>query len=1124
MARPVFFDPTGKRRRWTRRGIFFALILLVLTAIVFATTVVDVPAPSPLPLGFEQRTPLRLRGQVSRLSHGITRLFEGSAKRTATVVARGQVAPLTVAFYPTWSDESAPSLLRNINQIDWVVPSSLMLDASGKLIASEDPALRRIVNGNIHRVQILPMLQNVVGDNFSGAATAALLRDPVRRKAFIASLLDTLDKSGDAGVVFDFEEVDGPDIPRYRQLLDQVNRALDTRGKILAMTMPVGNAEWNPRDFAPVADKIFLMAYDEHWGGGQAGPIASNDWFTTRVSDALRGLPPGKAVVALGSYAYDWHDGKSDSLTVEEAWLAAHDSKSMPTWVRAAGNTGFSYMENGGRHDVWMLDAATSWNQMHVLGRLGVTQVALWRLGSEDPGFWPALSAWRGGGMPNLSTITQSSNVDVEGQGEILRVTDVPQSGTRAITYDPRTKLAGNVVYQSLPTPYVVQRTGARDKMVALTFDDGPDPKWTPQILSILEQYKVPGTFFVIGENAVAHRGLLEREVRDGFEIGNHSYTHPNMALETRTGVNLEINATQRLVEAYTGRSIRLFRAPYFGDAEPTTADELGPALQAQEHGYTVVGLHVDPGDWRKPGVPAIVNGTISQVMAASPDRSANVILLHDGGGDREQTVAALPAIITTLQRAGYTFVPVATLAGLTYDQTMPKLSDSDLFAVRTDVFMFTAIAAVIIALNWTFFFAIALGIVRSVLLTGLALTTRKPIPRDPGGPFMPKVTVIIPAFNEERVIEVSIRRILASAYQNLDVIVADDGSSDRTSEIVGTTFGDNPRVRLMTLVNGGKAKALNKALTIADGEIIVALDADTQFEEETIGRLVRWFADPKIGAVAGNAKVGNRFNLVTRWQGVEYTTAQNLERKALTRFDAIMVVPGAVGAWRRKALTDVGGYPENTLAEDQDLTIAIQRRKWKVGYDEDAVAWTEAPESFRALAKQRFRWSYGTLQCLWKHRKIVRKGKPGGLAFVGVPQAWLFQIVFAVISPAIDLALLISIIGTVVRVFQHGWAQTQTDVLRMGLYWLAFTAIDLVCGWTAYRMDKRETRFPAFLLLAQRFVYRQLMYSVVIRAVMAAVRGVGTGWGKLERTGRMNAPGMETGAGPDAGSAASKV
>ena len=607
---------------------------------------------------------------------------------------------------------------------------------------------------------------------------------------------------------------------------------------------------------------------------------------------------------------------------------------------------------------------------------------------------------------------------------------------------------------------------------------------------------------------------MLEREIRDGDDIGNHTYTHPNLAQESPTGVNLELNFTQRLIEAYTGRSIRLFRAPYFGDAEPTTPDELVPALQAQQHGYTVVGLHVDPGDWTKPGAKAIVDQTLAQVKAGTDDRSANIILLHDGGGNRAQTVAALPGIIVGLQQAGYTIVPAATLAGLTHDQVMPELSGVDLAAIRADVFAFTAVGFTIHALNWTFFFAIALGISRAVLLTALAALPGGRQPPQPDANFRPKVTVIIPAFNEERVIESAVRRILDSAYPDLDVIVVDDGSKDRTSEIVAETYGSNPRVQLMTLVNGGKAKALNQALERATGEIIVALDADTQFEPETVLRLVRWFTDPHIGAVAGNAKVGNRFNLVTRWQGVEYVTAQNIERKALTRFDAIMVVPGAVGAWRRAALDDVGGYPEDTLAEDQDLTIAIQRKKWKVAYDEDAVAWTEAPESFRSLAKQRFRWSFGTLQCLWKHRKILRKGKPGGLAYIGIPQAWLFQIIFAVISPAIDLALVISIVGTAIRVHQHGWAQTQTDVLRMFVYWLAFSSIDLLCGWVAYRRDKRESRFPAFLLLAQRFVYRQLMYSVVIRAVSAALRGVGTGWGKLERSGRVVAPELGTGVG----------
>jgi cellulose synthase/poly-beta-1,6-N-acetylglucosamine synthase-like glycosyltransferase len=291
--------------------------------------------------------------------------------------------------------------------------------------------------------------------------------------------------------------------------------------------------------------------------------------------------------------------------------------------------------------------------------------------------------------------------------------------------------------------------------------------------------------------------------------------------------------------------------------------------------------------------------------------------------------------------------------------------------------------------------------------------------------------------------------------------------------------------------------------LLAASGEIVIALDADTQFEPGTIARLACWFADPRIGAVAGDARVGNRVNLVTRWQAIEYITAQNLERRALAGFDAMTVVPGAVGAWRRAALDAVGGYPEDTLAEDQDLTIAIQRAGWRVTYDPQAVAWTEAPESFRALAKQRFRWAFGTLQCLWKHRAILRTRKPSGLALIGMPQAWLFQIVFAAISPLIDLALIISMVATLLRVSQHGWAQTSGDVGSMALYWLAFTTVDIVCGWIGYRLDRRGTRFPALLLVAQRLVYRQIMYGVVLRAIAAAIGGWTVGWGKLERSGR---------------------
>ncbi|HET9628679.1 MAG TPA: glycosyltransferase [Novosphingobium sp.] len=1106
MVAPVFLDRTGRRRRRVRIVSLLALLALVLASVIFATTVVEVPPAPPLPIGYERLAPLPFRAQVSRLKHQVTGLFR--PRGGAAAASSGH--PLTLGFYSPAAEDGTASLTHHIDQIDWLAPTLLSLDPSGNLRVSEDPTLRRIVTNAIHRPLVMPVVQNVASGTWNGTATAALIHDPRRRAVLVGQIANWLAHSGDAGIMFDFENLPDRSLPDLVKLVSETRAALAPRGQLVSVTAPVDSPAWPMRALAAAADKLVLMAYDEHWQGGQAGPIASNEWFAQRVSAELKGVPQGKVIVALGEYGYDWHDGHADALTADEAWLMAHDSETKPTFVPAIGNAGFAYADEvGHQHEVWMQDAAASWNQLLQLRRMGIENVGLWRMGSEDPGFWTVLTDWRAHRpQTRIESILGDQNVDVEGNGEILRIAAEPQAGTRSLAFDPHTGQITAEAYGQLPLPYVVQRTGARPKQVALTFDDGPDPDWTPKILATLEQYHVPATFFIVGESGASNRGLLQRMVADGDELGNHSYTHPNMAAESDMGIKLELNATQRLIEAYTGRSTRLFRAPYFGDAEPTTADELGPGLIAQQQGYTLVGLHVDTADWKRPGVQAIVDQAVQQVENATPDRSGNIMLLHDGGGDRSQTVAALPRIIERLQHDGYQFVPVSTLAGLHRDAVMPRITGSDLAAVQADVFGFAVISAGISALYWMFFFAIALGVGRAISLTVLALIPdRRHRPPAEADGDQPTVTVIIPAFNEERVIEDSVRRILESDYPHLEVIVADDGSKDATSAIVAKAFAGEPRVRLMTLVNGGKASALNRALRYAKGEIVVALDADTQFERDCIAKLVRWFAEPRIGAVAGNAKVGNRVNLVTKWQAIEYVTAQNVERRALARFDAITVVPGAVGAWRRAALDAVGGYPEDTLAEDQDLTIAIQRKGWKVVYDEQAVAWTEAPETFQALSKQRFRWSFGTLQCLWKHRAVLRQGRPGGLAYIGMPQAWLFQIIFAMVSPLIDLALAVSIGGTILRVVEHGWAQTQTDVLRMAAYWIGFLVIDLACGLIAFRIDVRGEKFRPLLLLAQRFVYRQLMYSVVIRAVSAALHGRVQGWGKLERTGRVSLP-----------------
>ncbi|HEX8445403.1 MAG TPA: glycosyltransferase [Sphingomonas sp.] len=1101
--RQVFFDASGRRGRWTRRWLRVLTIVLIAAFAAAAGAVLITSPGEPLRFPQDHRRPQALTARPSATVAGAWRTPD------ATLAARPTD---TIGFYMPWDDNARRSLERNAGAIDWLVPGLATVTGPDHRFRHEpDAHLRAVLADMAQAPKLMVMVQNAEeSGDWDGAGTAAMLADPVARRSFLDRVAAMLVAERAGGVVFDLENLPADVHPAYLRFLREAKARFTPKGWLVTLAVPVGDPAWNLRDYAAAADRLFLMAYDEHWPGGEPGPIASQPWFVHTVRQAIAATGPDKAIVTVGNYAYDWsRGGETAILTVADAWQKARDAGATPMFDAASGTTTFAYQADGRRHDVWMLDAASAWNQLRAARSLAPAGIALWRMGSEDPGFWHALNHRRGD-VPDLTMLPAAAGVEIRGSGEILRIARGATEGRRAVTVGGDGMIHA-VRYDRLPAGYVVERTGNARKLVALTFDDGPDPHWTPRILDILKAQGVPATFFVTGANAVREPALLRRILAEGSELGNHSSTHPDLAGLPDVAVGIELNATQRLVEAYTGRSMRLFRAPYMGDAEPTSASALRTAEIAGEHGYLTVGLHVDPLDWIAPGADAIVAKTIAQVEAGTARESAQIVLLHDSGGDRTQTLVALPRIIRALHQRGYRFVGASRLAGLSREQAMPPVAGSTALMSHANHGLFLGIAAGQRALAILFLVAITLGMARALTLATLAWATRHRIRPPAAAPHLvPRfVSVLIPAYNEAAVIAASVRRVLATADVRVEVIVIDDGSQDDTSAIVLRAFGADPRVQLLTLTNGGKARALNEGLRIARGDIVVALDADTQFEPDTIAKLARWFADPAIGAVAGNAKVGNAVNLITRWQAIEYVTAQNLERRALAALDAIMVVPGAVGAWRRTALDDVGGYPVDTLAEDQDLTIAIQRAGWRVACDIEAVAWTEAPETARDLFKQRFRWAFGTMQSLWKHRAVLRTRAPRGLARYGMPQAWLFQVGFALISPVIDLALLASVAGTVFRFVNHGMADLGGNLAVTGGFWLAFTMVDLACGWLAYRLEPQRTRFPALRLLMQRFGYRQLLYLVVVKAVFAALAGPRVGWGKLGRSGRVTGGAM---------------
>ncbi|HEY5289649.1 MAG TPA: glycosyltransferase [Caulobacteraceae bacterium] len=1104
----IFHDPTGRRAKRANLGLGLVIAGAALVVAGFFATLAFAPILPTLAL----KDPQVLQALHPETAHRLKRPLQWrQVPRPNKIAAGGRARPLSVGFYVSWDQDSRISLKRHVDQLDVVSPQWLLLDGSlGRLAVTSDLQAEAIIASAKTPPSVLPMVHNGHNGISDGPLANNLILNPAAEKALISNLVVLAQKQGYAGYVFDLENLSPAAIARYPDLIARARAALRPLGREVWVTAPFSDNSWPLAPFGAVSDAVVLMAYDQHWATGDPGPPAGQDWFEQTLANDMKILDPRRTVVAFGAYGYDWTlkdktgPGRADSVEFYDATQLAHDSEANVSLDDNELNPTFAYEDDDHRkHIVWFLDAASLFNQVKVSDPYRPMGYALWRMGAEDPAVWKYFHQPYGSAKPvGLERIDPSVAVDFDGTGEVLHVESLPSPGSRTIEVDAETGLISGEVYKVMPSEYVIDRYGAHPGWVALTFDDGPDGRWTPKILDILKQKHAVATFFVIGQNMQAKPGLVQREVADGMMVGNHTWTHPNIADTPLAQTDLEINTTQRLFAVLTGKSMRFFRPPYFGDAEPSTPAEVAPLVIAQKLGYLIVGLRIDTDDWQKPPPAVIINTAMTRLADTGPT-GGQVVLLHDAGGDRSRTVEALPGLIDAIRARGLKLVTVDQLAGMNRADAMPPTSRSswELFLDRLGFGFFRYLNA---GMQGLFIVAIVLGVARLAFLAVLSLWHRfREAGREP--PMLdretgPLISVLIPCFNEEKVIVASVERILHSDWAHIEILVVDDGSTDGTAQAVRAAFASEPRVTLLTFENGGKARALNRGLKLCRGDIVVALDADTLFPPETLPRLARWFADPRVGAVAGNAIVGNRLNLVTRWQGLEYVTAQNLERRALAALGAVTVVPGAVGAWRRETLTQLGGYPADTLAEDQDLTLACQSAGWRVEFDSSARAYTEAPDTVAGLLNQRFRWSFGTLQCLWKHRGDLFSLRKPVLGFVALPQIWLFQIFLTVASPLVDLAIVSSLIWAFYGHYFHPVQWSPDDTLRSLFYWAAFIFLDLSAGALGMALERRAPWGDLVWLPVQRFGYRQLMYWVVVRSVVSAIRGYRVGWGKLER------------------------
>ena len=959
----------------------------------------------------------------------------------------------------------------------------------------------------------LPMMglvNNYDGVHWRVKELADMLANATARHTLERGLVEYAVKSRQSGIVVDFEEIPDDSQMHFKKFIAEIATALHSANLKLMVALPARDESYEYGFFGKQCDAILLMNYDQHWLTSPPGPVASQDWYVENLKQVLQTVPAQKIIAAVGNYAYDWSQAPrkiqepAESLTIQEALVRASESETPVEFDPVSLNPHYSYNdEHDHVHQVWMLDALTAYNELRANERMGVQGTALWRLGSADTSMWAIWDATRPTDAirEKITDIPPGPDLIFEGDGDVWHFIDTPKHGRRTFTYDASTDLFTGEKYEEYPLAYHIDQLGAAKKKLAITFDDGPDTRWTPKILDVLKEKHAPATFFIVGVAGSQWPELLKREYAEGHDVGNHTYTHPNFEAISHTQLRWELNLNQRLIESTLGVKSILFRPPYGIDHQPEYAEEVSQLPIAQDMGYVIVGQKIDPHDWKQPGgkqVPA------ADIVAAVVNQAGdgNIILFHDGGGDRSQTVAALPQVIDTLRAQGYEFVSVPDLLGKTRASMMLPLSPQERFEAHADGFIFSLYRWFRVGFASIFVIGIILVSGRALVIGILALIEKlRPdhtVISDPP----PDVTVLIPAHNEETVIVQTVASVLATDTKNLLIVVVNDGSTDNTGPLLDEHFGTDARVQIVHQVNRGKAAALSLAMARAKTKIVVTIDADTEIEPDAIAKLLRHFSDPHIGAVAGNVKVGNRTRWLTRWQALEYITSQNMEKRAFDLLNCITVVPGALGAWRKEAIEAAGGISSNTVAEDADLTIAIRRLGWRISYDEEAIAWTEAPETPGALIRQRFRWTFGTLQSFWKHRDTLLRPKYGTLGWVALPNIFVFQLVLPLISPIIDLMFLGSLalwaLGTL-HIARLPQLWTTADVERSLFFFVGFLLIDVLTCMVAFALERKEDWTLLIPVLLQRFYYRQLMYVVLFRSVKEAVSGRPVGWRGVE-------------------------
>ncbi|MEH7116239.1 polysaccharide deacetylase family protein [Neobacillus vireti] len=990
------------------------------------------------------------------------------------------------AFYVNWDQNSKTSLNRHIDQIDVLIPEWFQLGADLELKDDIQQDVGKLAKE--HHAKVMPLINNVVNGEWNQEIVHQLLHSPTARTRLINDLKQQIIKYGYDGINIDFEFTNPSDRDLMTSFMSELYQSFHNEGLLVTIDVQPANHSYDLTNLEKYCDQIILMLYDENMLN--PGPISSQSWYLENLSKTAK----DKLIVSLGNYGYDWdwETGQAGKVvSFEETMRMAEKAHLNVQWDDMSKSPYIRYETNNKIHELWFLDSVTFYNQWKAALSNGVKGIALWRLGTEDPSVWNVI----GGSKTNtLLSVKNGDTTYNYGKGSILRFLRDEQEGKRSLIFDDSGLIKGEA-YLSFPEASEIKRLSnpsTEDKTVVLSFDDGPDPAYTKKILEILKEYHIKATFFIIGKDAILHQDIVKRIYTEGHEIGNHTFSHPNIYKISDQQLKWELNTNERLIEAITGHSTMLYRSPYGDDFNMYNGEQQNPYVRSQfqrlmeisQMGYMTVNYDVDSSDWKLNNSKDIVENVMKQVT------NGDIILFHDGGGDRSATVQALPEIIEKLKNQGYRFKTVSGMMNEKQESVSPGITSAEKPYIQTlkialqTVFTFKKILLIV------FYGALSMFLLRLILFLYLAWRHKKrSLFANYDECFNPFVSVVIAAYNEEKVISRTIQAVLDSTYDHFEVIIIDDGSKDRTSSVVTSQYSTHAKVRLLSKRNAGKASAINLGVSKAKGDIIVAIDADTIISPEAISLLVRHFKDEKVAAVSGNVRVGNVRNLLTTWQHIEYVTGFNLEKRAYAILNCVTVVPGAIGSWRKRVIEKLGGFTDDTLAEDTDLTLRILNAGYQVAIEEKAYAYTEAPENSRDFLKQRFRWSFGTLQCLWKHKKAFWRINHKSLDFIALPSILMFQFIVPFFAPVLDLIMIFGFING--------------NIKESLIFYVGYFIVDFLICCFALKLEKSNLT-PLWSLFLQRILYRYLLMWVSWKSIFKAIKGGRVGWGKLERTGNI--------------------